>query len=287
MDDNAAKVNINDNCFDIIRLICAFTVFLGHFITHFSFDSDLLHGVAYFVRGVPVFFFLSGLFIAKSLERYKTSEFLKRRAIRIFPELWADVLLNLALILISRGGGYSCKDIAVYIGTQMTVFQFYTDEWLRGYGVGVPNGALWTITVDIQFYIAAIFLAKWLKRKGIKAWSVVIAFGMILDWALEKGKGLYPEIVYKLLQCNLVSFLWIFLIGMCVYYNRNTLIPILVKWKWIFAAAYLIWEYLTPSSLVKIFSGIRYNLITTLIMLLMLTGIGFSFKKKIKTRLFL
>ena len=108
----------------------------------------------------------------------------------------------------------------MYIGTQMTGFQFYTDEWLRDYGVGVPNGVLWSITVDIQFYIAAIFLVKWLKRKGIKAWSVVIAFGMILDWVLEKGKGLYPEIVYKLLQCNLVSFLWIFLIGMCVLQSK-------------------------------------------------------------------
>lgn len=107
VDSNATKahININDNCFDIIRLACTFTVFFGHFLTHFAIDNELLHGIAYFVRGVPVFFFLSGLFIARSLERYKTSEFLKRRAIRIFPELWVCVLLNLTIILISLGGG--------------------------------------------------------------------------------------------------------------------------------------------------------------------------------------
>ena len=105
MNANSAKVNINDNCFDIIRLFSTFLVFFGHFLTHFKIDDELLHGIAYFVRGVPVFFFMSGLFIARSLEQYKTGEFLKRRAIRIFPELWVCVLLNLAIILFSLGGG--------------------------------------------------------------------------------------------------------------------------------------------------------------------------------------
>ena len=35
------------------------------------------------------------------------------------------------------------------------------------------------------------------------------------------------------------------------------------------------------NSIVKIFAGIRYNVITTLIPLLMITGIGFSFKKRL------
>ena len=102
-DSNLAKVNVNDNCFDLIRLICTFTVFFGHFLTHFAVDNELLHEIAYFVRGVPVFFFLSGLFIARSLERYQTKDFLKRRVIRIFPELWVCVLFNLVIILISLG----------------------------------------------------------------------------------------------------------------------------------------------------------------------------------------
>ena len=182
----------------------------------------------------------------------------------------------------SRGGGNSLKDILIYVGTQMTALQFYTGGWLKDYGVGVPNGALWTITVDIQFYLAATFLVKWLKGRRIKTWSTVIALGMIFDLVLEKEKGLYPEIGYKLLQCNLVPFLWIFLIGMCVYYNRNRIIPLIVKLKWVFMAVYLLWQYLVPNSIVKLFDGVRYNLITTLLMLLMLTGIGFSYKKRLK-----
>jgi len=281
MNSKGAEININDNCFDIIRLICMFTVFFGHFLTHFNVENELLHGIAYFVRGVPVFFFLSGLFIARSLERYKMVEFLKRRAIRIFPELWVCVILNLVIIIFSLRGGYTPKDIIVYLETQMTVFQFYTGEWLRGYGVGVPNGALWTITVDIQFYVVAYFLAKWLKFKKIRTWGIIITMVMFLDLVLEKTKGSYPEIVYKLLQCNLIPFLWIFLFGMCFYYYRDKIITPIVKIKWAFVLMYLVWQYFVPSSIVLAFEGIRYNLVTTLLMLLMFAGIGFSFEKRL------
>lgn len=257
-------------------------MFFGHFLTHFSVDNTVLHGIAYFVRAVPVFFFLSGLFIARSLERYKTGEFLKRRAIRIFPELWVCVLVNLLIIIISLGGGYSLKDIIIYLGTQMTALQFYTGAWLRQYGVGVPNGALWTITVDIQFYIVAILIAKLMKGRKIKTWGVVIIAFMIIDLAFEKGKELYPEILYKLLQCNLVPFIWIFLIGMCVYYNREKIIPTIVRFKWVFVIAYLMWQYVIPGSIVKTFGGIRYNIFTTVLMLLMIIGIGFSFTKRFR-----
>ena len=58
------------------------------------------------------------------------------------------VLLNLIIILAS-GVRAGIKDIGIYLSTQMTAFQFYTGDWLRSYGVGTPNGALWTITVDI------------------------------------------------------------------------------------------------------------------------------------------
>lgn len=277
-----SKVDINSNCFDIIRFLCTFTVFFGHFLTHFSVENDVLYRIAYFVRGVPVFFFLSGLFIARSLERYRVVEFLKRRTIRIFPELWVCVIINLLIILISLGAGYTLKDIIVYLTTQMTLFQFYTGEWLRNYGIGVPNGALWTITVDIQFYIVAIFLARWFRERKIKTWGIIIGLTMIIDLVLENTKASYPEIGYKLLQCNLIPFLWIFLIGMCVYYNRDRLIPALTKIKWIFVAAYLIWQFVIPDSIVQVFGGIRYNVVTTTLMLLMFTSIGFSFNKRLK-----
>lgn len=270
------KFNINDNCFDIIRIICTFTVFSGHFITHFGIENNMLHGMAYFLRGVPVFFFLSGLFIARSLERYDLREFLQRRVARIFPELWVCVLFNLALILlVVHAGG---ADVLIYLATQMTIFQFFTGDWLRGYGVGVPNGALWTITVDIQFYLLAIILAKKLKSCKYKTWLLLIMTAMCMDLLLEKANMFYPVLVYKLLYVNLIPFIWIFLIGMCMYYYREKIAPVLIQKKYSMIILYFVWQYMVPVELNSIFSGIRYNLITTVIMLLMLAGIGFSWR---------
>lgn len=80
IESSHCRVSINENCFDIIRLICTFTVFLGHFLNHFSVNNDFLHSLAFFVRGVPVFFFLSGLFIARSLEKVTVKRSVKQSA---------------------------------------------------------------------------------------------------------------------------------------------------------------------------------------------------------------
>lgn len=68
---------------------------------------------------------------------------------------------------------------------------------------------------------------------------------------------------------------------MCVYYNRHRLIPKLTKMKWFFVTTYLIWQFVVPSTIVKTFGGIRYNVVTTILMLLMFTGIGFSFNRRL------
>jgi peptidoglycan/LPS O-acetylase OafA/YrhL len=36
---------------------------------------------------------------------------------------------------------------------QLSIVQFYNPDFLRGYGVGVLNGSLWTISVELQFYV--------------------------------------------------------------------------------------------------------------------------------------
>ena len=284
MELTSEKNLINHNCFDIIRLFIAFIIFYGHFLFVFSIENNILIEVAYFVRGVPIFFFLSGLFIARSIERYSAREFLVRRAIRIYPELWVCVVFNLLIILLKYKpvNGFSFKDILIYFATQFTAFQFYTGDWLRGYGLGAPNGALWTISVDIQFYLFAIVFSKLLKKKSVKLWATLIILSMIFDFALEKTKIYYPEIIYKLLECNFLTFGWIFFLGMFIYHFQEKIIPIIVKIRWIVIVIYIAYQYFVPKSILQFFEGIRYNIITTILLLLMVAGIGFSFNKRLK-----
>ena len=95
---NEKNLNVDDNAFDIIRLVCAFTVFWGHFITHFSINSIVADYIGYFIRGVPVFFVLSGFLVARSLERYSPREFWIRRFVRIYPAMWVCIILNTTII---------------------------------------------------------------------------------------------------------------------------------------------------------------------------------------------
>ncbi|MGN8774095.1 acyltransferase family protein [Candidatus Weimeria sp. HCP3S3_B5] len=275
---------LNKNCFDIIRAICTFIIFFGHFLTHFHIDNILLNGMAYFVRGVPIFFFMSGLFISNSLEKYTTKEYIKKRVLRIYPELWVCVLINLILLVISLWGQFSIKDIVIYLAMQLTFFQFYTGDWERSYGVGTPNGALWTITVDIQFYVLALILKHFFSNPEKRNRRIAITFmgGVLFDLIAEKFSKVYPDIFYKLLECNVFTFVWIFVLGIAFYYASPQVISFFVSWKWVFLAIYVAWQYFVPTTLVSLFDGIRYNVITTILLLFFVVGFGFSFKYRVK-----
>ena len=157
----------NRNCLDIFRILATIQVFLGHIITHFAMRNPPVNAV-YFVRGVPILFILCGFFSAKSLEKYSPKQWLIKRAVRIIPEFWACIIINTTLILLLYEIKPSYKEIVVYGVTQFFGMNFYTGDWLRGYGSGVPNGVLWTIAAQIQFFLLAPLLDKVLHRRNVR-----------------------------------------------------------------------------------------------------------------------
>lgn len=272
---NHKTVNVEVNNFDYIRIIIATVILLGHFLGHFRIDNPIIYKIAYIVRGVPLFFCLSGFLVARSVERYPLKEFWMRRFFRIFPALWVCVLLNLMIIIFGAGFYPTIKEIILYLVTQLTVFHFYTGSWLSQYGVGVPNGALWTITVDIQFYILVYWFAKRLKDASVKTWMLLLSFLAILAIVLEKFNTLYPEFIYKLLSVSILPFLYIFLFGMMVYYKRDIIIPNLTKYCFPIVALYIVWNFI-PSHLIIMFEGVRYNVITTFLLMIALFALAYS-----------
>ena len=50
---------------------------------------------------------------------------------------------------------------------QLTLFQYYTPDSLRAFGVGCPNGSLWTIPVEFVFYLLLLDLFYYLVKKSI------------------------------------------------------------------------------------------------------------------------
>ena len=160
-------VNRN-NCINLIRIIAAFQVMFGHLIEHLELpgNESILHAT-YFFRGVPIFFVISGFLMWFSIARSRTyGQYLKKRFWRIYPELWIAVLVEICvLVLLYRG--WNIKELFLFAFAQGTIFQFWTPDSLRGYGVGTPNGALWTIGVMIQFYIVAWLFYNLMKNRKL------------------------------------------------------------------------------------------------------------------------
>ncbi len=270
----AGSVDADNNSFDYIRIVCAFTIFLGHFLTHFHYQSEVLNFAAYFIRGVPVFFCLSGFFCARSADRYRRGEFLKKRFFRLYPALWLCLAVNTLLIAFTYSVRPTVREFFLYLGTQLTVFQFYTGDWLRGYGTGAPNGALWTISTEVQFYILLALAAGFMKKWSLKIWMTVITALAAFSILLEKTGGGFPSIVNKLLMVSVFPFLYIFLFGVMCYWHRDKLIPLFQKYCIPLCIVYTLWSFL-PESLTGVLQGIRYNTGTSLLLMMAVLSIGF------------
>lgn len=66
------------------------------------------------------------------------------------------------------------------------------------------------------------------------------------------------------------------------YITLRIMLKEITDFKWLFLVVYIIWQYLVPHEITGIFNGIRYNIVTTLLMIIFVTGFGFSYKYHIK-----
>lgn len=203
--------------FTLLKLIAAFQVMFGHMVTHFGlqrpvFMPDVQRLLSPF-EGVPIFFSLSGYFIWKSLSRHSGTlgAYARRRFTRIFPELWLVVGFTALTVLLFCFQTLSPAPFLAWIGAQATFLQFWTPDCLRQFGVGCPNGSLWTITIFLQFYIAVYFLHRLLHGRKMGVWCLTLLGCALLNVIpLYVLSGL-PEVLLKLYQQTLLPYLVIFL----------------------------------------------------------------------------
>lgn len=135
------------NNFDLIRLLAATQVALVHILRHSGFEVP--EEATYF-PGVPIFFFISGYLIDGALARNGNLwDYLRNRALRLYPGLATATLAS--TLFMAAAGYFSIK----WIAGQLTFFQWWVPYGMGGYGLGNPNGALWSIAIELQFYLIA------------------------------------------------------------------------------------------------------------------------------------
>lgn len=227
------------NNFDLIRFVAALQVAITHSIPFFlpgTRDSSLLHFLELF-PGVPVFFFVSGFLISKSFEKNsRVREYALNRLLRIYPGLAACFLVSLVMVWMT---GYfatvqpSARAMLLWMLGQLSCVQFYNPDFMRHYGVGVLNGSVWTITVELQFYALVPALYALLRaRPASPRWPNRLLFALLCTFCLVNqiyagGALRYaPEPWFKLIGVSFLPWFYMFLAG--VLFQRNC--PRLLAW---------------------------------------------------------
>ena len=254
-----------ENNFDVVRLFAALQVCTGHTFSHFNIPGNGFTDLLAKFPGVTIFFALSGFLITSSWCHTKSiKHYIKNRFLRIFPALFiCFIVLQLTLILLGYYNAASVKDpqIWMYWVGQLSLGQFFTPDSLRGFGVGTPNGSLWTIPIEIEFYIIIPLTFILLSRINIK-WKIIILaiLSLIVNiWisfsVSEDGQTVAADLInshktllYKLIGVSVAPYLYCFLTGSLIYIYWDKIKSFFINKALYWLSIYLLFVYSTGYS---------------------------------------
>jgi peptidoglycan/LPS O-acetylase OafA/YrhL len=215
-----------DNNFDLLRLFAAFQVVYFHSAGHLdpgAAEIPWLDATLRLFPGVPIFFVISGYLVSLAYERSPSlGSYARNRFLRLYPGLWGCFAVSLALIgafgQIDREFLASCS-FFLWVGAQLTVLQTWNPDALRDFGVGVLNGSLWTIPVELSFYVAVPLLYRFVMRGPLRRLetSLLVALAVAsyaLWFASVSVGGRTGGLWVKLASFTLPAHLHMFLIGL-------------------------------------------------------------------------
>ena len=238
------------NNFDLLRLFAASQVAFIHVgdELHIEFSGWLLsvrNNLDYF-PGVPIFFVISGFLISASLDRNPNlRNYAINRVLRIYPALWTSTLLTLLLLAvfgnriwesIQTTGGNGFIIVAKWLIAQFSIAQFYNPAVFKAnFGIGMLNGSLWTIPVELQFYLVLPLLAPLLWRGLSTLQQNVRLIGTTLllftfSWLFVNYHDEINSVSVKLavlIRLSLLPYLYIFMLGIILQRNQASLARLL------------------------------------------------------------
>lgn len=198
----ARVASSRDNNFNLIRLLAACAVLFSHCypLAIGPSGTEPLWNAVRMTGGsiaVDVFFVISGYLVTASLlSRGDLGKFLRARALRIYPALWAATLATVFVLApiastLSIGTLYSHPSTLLFLAKNLTLL-FGVRVTIPGVFESLPypatiNGSLWTLPIEIRLYLALGVLGWFIKRwRGridpeILKWAILaVASGTML-----------------------------------------------------------------------------------------------------------
>jgi len=214
------------NNFDIIRLVAALQVAILHLKRHMGVETqyEWVFEILGYFPGVPIFFTVSGFLIAASWTRCPDiKKYSLNRFLRIYPGLYVCFIRTFEVLiyvgLINQDNIFSKQAMIWYFLSLFTIYPNITPPMLKQLQAGDPNGSLWTIPVELQFYILLPILLI-LAAKYNKAWLFfTIWLGSCLLYICKPDLiEAFPNSVYwKLIIGSVLFHFWNFCVGVILY----------------------------------------------------------------------
>jgi peptidoglycan/LPS O-acetylase OafA/YrhL len=181
-----------NNSFDVIRLLAAFAVLIGHSYALLGLPVPLVFGETVHGIGVSVFFAISGYLVSQSaLRDPQPIRYFLRRSARIFPALWVCVLLSIVVMqFVSTLGAaeyYGHSGTLNYLNNLLLKAKYRLPGVFTDSAVSKAiNGSLWSLPAEFMMYILVIICCF---RKQLVLPFLVLGF--VLFWGANQ---LYPGV---------------------------------------------------------------------------------------------
>lgn len=242
-----------ENNFDLLRFVFGFVVFLVH--AHILTQNPTLEPLGRWFSAemaIQGFFVISGYLVYMSHQNSGSLvHFLKKRALRIYPAYVTVILLCVIFgaALTSRSPGeYFSFDIVKYLAANLVFMNFLAPN-LPGVfetnALQAVNGALWTLKLEIMFYLLVPLIAWTARRRGhALTLSLLYATSLLYALTMQHFFATSGRAVFETLSRQLPGQLTYFVAGMALYHYREVL-PRL-RW-WLLPALLVLWLVRDPA----------------------------------------
>jgi peptidoglycan/LPS O-acetylase OafA/YrhL len=271
----ATESAFRENNFDLLRILAAMQVMIIHSMARLGIPvPGGLKWLEWF-PGVPIFFIISGYLVSASLERQgNLVRYFKNRWLRIYPGLWVCVLIT---VILTTALGYRPSLILDFLWLPAQLLAvIYTPEYLTHFGAGTYNGALWTIPIELQFYLLlpAVYFV-WRKFRKSAAvipvlCGVFIAISLILRYALPGFETPQETPVDKLVRYTFAGSFYLFLFGVALQRFRVFQSKLIAGKGLFWIAAYVLLRLALPQELSPALSVLSF-------LLLGITAVSFAY----------
>jgi len=218
------------NNFDFLRFLLAFIVVIGHIIV--ITDIEDFQKYKYFFNtyiSVTGFFCISGFLIARSYLNSKSiKDYLLKRAARLMPAYL--LIIFICFILLSFISTNSISDYFTnsltykYLVANLTFLNFLQPT-LPGVfvtnGMDYPvNGALWTLKIEVGFYLILPLILFLLERSKTKPLILLFIYttSIIYNYYFQYLYSKTEIQLYSTLAHQLPAFLSYFAAGISLHY---------------------------------------------------------------------